>query len=147
MMPQSETLTLLRERIGEYLKKVETLEANRKPAEGIFGLKGGPKDDPCHDRFADDLGRLFADFSKQEPESSEVCAVLQELFLAADAHRDANSAFWMLLAVQGLGQELIGRLSASDAALLYDSLKKTYPRRERFPIQKQILAKLKARMA
>lgn len=147
MTPQPETLVLLRDRIREYLEKVETLEKNRKPAEGIFGLKGGPKDDPCHDRFAADLSGLFSDFSEREPESSEVCAVLQELFLAADAHRDVNTAFWMLLAVQGLGQELIERLSASDAALLYDSLKKTYPRRERFPVQKQLLEKLKSRMA
>ena len=31
---------------GEYLKTVEKLERDRKPLDGVFGLRPGPADDP-----------------------------------------------------------------------------------------------------
>ena len=49
----------------------------------------------------------------------------------------------MLIAVQGLGRELIGLLSPGDAAALLTFCHKRYPRRERLPVQDQILKRLR----
>ena len=38
-----------------YLEEFYQLERKRKPMEGAFGFGGGPKNYPCHDRFAGDL--------------------------------------------------------------------------------------------
>ena len=37
------------------IQKVEDLEKNRKITAGLFGLTKGPEDDPCHDKFAEDM--------------------------------------------------------------------------------------------
>mgnify|MGYP007102093307 CR=1 FL=1 len=126
-----------------YLDTVRTLERNRKPGEGIFGLKGGPADDPCHDRFVDDLTAAIADFAAQEPSSEECRSVLEHMFTVPSAHRELRSAYWMLIAVHGLTPLLIARLSAADAAALYERYGKEYRRWERLPVQKQVLDALK----
>ena len=58
-------------------------------------------------------------------------------------HREPLSAFWMLKAVHGLTLDLIGHLSPADAAELLKAYKDTYPRPERLPAQKKVLAALK----
>ena len=42
-----------------YLEEFYQLERKRKPMEGAFGFGGGPKNYPCHDRFAGDLEQLL----------------------------------------------------------------------------------------
>lgn len=143
MSGQSDCLIRLRALIAAYLDKVDELERNRKIGEGLFGMKGGPKDDPCHDRFAEDVRALLSDFAAEEPSSGETAALLRELYTAAADHRDAGCAYWMLLAVQGAGLPLIERLSAPDAAALHALLESLYSRRERFPVHDQTLKKLK----
>ena len=143
----SEVLGSLRGLISAYVEKVEELERNRKPFEGIFGLKGGPKDDPCHDRFAEDVQALVDSFAQSAPSSHDAHAVLYELFSAAPTHRNTNSAYWMLLAVLGTSFPLIDHLDPSDAAELRDFFVRTYPRRELLPAQIQILKKLRGRAA
>ena len=143
MNEQNDTLSRLRSLIGDYLETVAELEANRRPTDGLFGLKPGPSDDPCHDRFAERMDALLRDFAAQEPSSAQAAAVLRELYAAAPANRGAKSAYWMLMAVQGAGLPLIARLSPADAAELHAFFEKSYPRRERFPVQKQTLQLLK----
>lgn len=126
-----------------YLDTVEMLERNRKPGDGIFGLKGGPADDPCHDRFADDLEAAIADFSAQEPSSEEIRGVLEYMYDLPSSHRDSKTAYWMLIAVHGLTPPLIGGLSAADAAALCERYGSEYRRWERLPVQKQVLNVLK----
>ena len=53
------------------------------------------------------------------------------------------SVYWMLLAVHGLTQPLIARLRPEDAQAMYLWYQKAYPRRERLPVQNQVLEALK----
>ena len=62
-MHRDEYLARLEALYAGYLKTVQELEDNRKLGEGMFGFKGGPADNPCHDRFAEDLRALLADFA------------------------------------------------------------------------------------
>lgn len=142
MNEQNETLSRLRSLIGDYLETVAELEANRRPTDGLFGLKPGPADDPCHDRFAERMDTLLRDFAAREPSGAEAAAVLRELYAAAPANRGAKSAYWMLIAVQGLGSELIGLLDKADASALLEFYSSQYPRWERLPVQNRILKQL-----
>jgi len=128
-----------------YIDTVKRLERERKPGAGIFGLPGGPADDPCHDRFAEELKGLVAAFAAEEPASDRARAVLAHIYTVPLGYRELRSAYWMLTAVHGLALDLIPFLSPADAAALYEEYAKSYPRWERLPVQKQTLAALKAR--
>ena len=126
----------------DYIETVRELERNRKIGDGLFGLRPGPADDPCHDRFAAELDALLRDFAAASPGSEDCAAVLRYLFTAPEAWRELKSAYWMLIAVQGLGAGLIERLNAADAGELEALYAARWPRRERLPVQTQILKQL-----
>ena len=126
-----------------YVDQVETLERNRKFGEGIFGLKGGPADDPCHDRFAADLEALIGEFAQGDPAPAEIRTALEYMYSVPLAHRDSKTAYWMLLAVHGLTLGLAERLPREESAPLRARYAKDYPRWERLPVQKKVLDALK----
>ena len=142
-MPESEeTLSALRRETEAYLETVRELERKRKPGEGIFGLKGGPADNPCHERYSETVEQLLNDFAAQDPTSGAVRLVLEELYTAPKKYRAPSCAYWMLIAVQRHSLPLIDRLSHADAETLFGLFQKTTPRHERLPIQNEILKKL-----
>ena len=131
------------ERLTEdYLADADKLERSRRPNE-LFGLKFGPSDDPLHERFARDMAELMGDFAAEEPDSSALRAVLEKLFNAAKANPEPRSAYWMLIAVQGLSKELIPALCREDAAALAKDYESVWPRRSRLPVQDDVLRALK----
>ena len=131
------------ERLTEdYLADADKLERSRKPNE-LFGLKFGPSDDPLHERFAKDLAELMKDFAAERPDSAALRAVLEKLFGAAKTYPEPRSAHWMLVAVQGLSKELIPGLSREDAAALTKDFEAAWPRRNRLPVQDDVLKLLK----
>ena len=135
-------LARLEKLYGDYLK---TVQDKRKFGEGMFGFKGGPADNPCHDRFVDDLRALLEDFAAQEPDSADVREVMLWIFDAPTRFPKPRTACWMLLAVHGLTDVLTERLSPEDAKALYDAYTGRYRRWERMPNQIELLKKLKAR--
>lgn len=145
MTQSSETLARLQTLTEDYRATVAALEAKRKPGDGLLGLKGGPEDDPCHERFAAEVEGLLKESAATSPTSGEAAAVLAYLLEAPDKQRDSKSAYWMLIAVQGFGMDLIDRLNAADAKALLERFTDRYPRWERLPVQNLILKKLKSR--
>lgn len=145
-MPERESfLDGLRACYEDYRSRVEELERRRKPGEGAFGMRGGPKDDPCHERFAQELRERFAAFAAESPASGEVRQVLDFVYTEPLRRPGPVSAGWMLQAVQSLTLELIGLLEPGDAAALAGEYEKDYPRRLRLPAQKELLRQLKRR--
>ena len=88
--------------VEAYLQQVREAERKRKPGEGIFGTRGGVKDDPCHDRFAQDLERLLSEIRAETPDSAELRELLSYLFASPKQEAVPGSAYWMLLAAHGL---------------------------------------------
>ncbi len=136
---------ILRSRYLAYREKVAEVERSSKPTAGLLGLGGGVKDDPCHDIFAEDLRVLLAGFAAAEPDSAAVSRVLRFMFREPLENPEPLCVYWMLLAVQGLAQDLVELLTPEDAAALAAEYKRDYPRRKRFPAQEQLLKKLKRR--
>ena len=124
-----------------YLLKTQQLERDRKPADGLLGMGSGPAADPCHDRFAQELEALLHRMDSLP--SSQLFQALSFIYTAPFAHRGNPSAYWMLQAVHGLTVPLIPRLSPEDAQALRTQYQEDYPRWERLPAQKQVLAALK----
>lgn len=125
-----------------YIARAEQLERDRKPGDGLFGLSGGPKDDPCHDQFAADLEALLQEMLTQAPASADVREALAYMYRMPLEHRAPLTVYWMLQAVHGMTVELAGLLTAQDARALRDAYAKDYRRWERLPAQKKALAAL-----
>ena len=138
-------LSRLEALVHDYIETVQELERNRKLGDGFFGLRAGPAENPCHDRFVADVKQLLQDCRAASPDSGECAQLLRFLFTAAEPWRELRSAYWMLIAVQGFGMELIDCLDHSDAAALAKDYAAQYPRHERMPVQVQLLKKLRAR--
>ena len=145
MPERSEALVRLQGLYEAYLKEVELLEFNRKPGAGIFGLKGGPADDPCHDRFAETLRCFYEGFAAQQPESAAVRELMAFACTLPTVRREPRTAYWMLIAVQSLTQPLIGLLTPQDAGELAALYEKSFKRRERMPMQIKLIKALRAR--
>ena len=144
MPERNEALVRLQELYESYLREVELLEINRKPGAGIFGLKGGPADDPCHDRFAETLRGFYEEFAAQKPESASVKELMAYACTVPTVRREPRTAYWMLIAVQSLTQDLIGLLTPQDAGELAALYEKSFRRHERMPSQIKLIRALKA---
>lgn len=139
------SLQAIRQLYTDYLEKTVQLEQRRKPGEGLLGIGGGPKQDPCHDQFVADLTSALGKIADTRLASNELKEILEYIYWAPLAYRDNQMAYWMLLAVQGLTVELISGLARQDAAELWDRYRDAYPRFERLPVQKQVLNALHSR--
>ena len=136
-------LPAIRSLYEEYISEVEKLEKNKKPADGILGFGKKISEDPCHERFSEQLQMLLENYAGEKPDSSDIREVLSYIYSVQNEHRDPVSAYWLMKAVHGFTIELAGMLSGEDAAFLYELYEKNCPRRERFPIQKKVLKALK----
>ena len=129
---------------GEYLAQAHEAEANRKPLDGAFGFGKKSEDDPCHDRFAQGLETLLRSAAEEGIDPGELRAILEYIYRAPKEHREPLAVYWMLLAVHGLTPELAGRLRREDAEALWREYRAAYPRWDRLPAQKKVLAALDA---
>lgn len=137
-------LEKIRRLYQDYLTEVERLERERKPGEGLLGMGGGPADNPCHDRFAQDLETELRALSEAHLPPDQVRAVLEYVYHVPLEHRDSKTAYWMLAAVHSLTLDLAGQLAPADAKSLRSQYTRDYPRWERLPAQKRVLSALDA---
>ena len=129
----------------DYLQKTEELERQRKPGDGLLGMGGGPDQDVCHDKFAEELTAVMQELAQFPVPSGDLHEILEYMYGVPLRHRDNSLAYWMLLAVQGLTAQLISHLEPRDASELLGWYRAAYPRFERLPVQKKVLSALKAR--
>ena len=127
---------------GAYIEKTEQLERDKKLGDGWMGLKPGPKDDPCHGRFAQELEQYLDRMLAREPDSGQVREALAYIYRAPKTLRAPDTARWMFQAVHGLTIPLIGRLAPADARALRDEYGALYKRWDRLPAQQKALAAL-----
>ena len=127
----------------EYIAAAEKLEEERKPADCLFGMGKKPADDPCHDRFAEELRAALGEIVSRGADTAEAKAILSYLYRLPKEHTEPFSIFWMLNAVHGLTVPLIGSLSREDAVSLRKQYASDYKRWERLPVQEEVMKALK----
>lgn len=132
----------IRKIYDSYLEKAFAAEENRKPTDGMFGIGKKPGDDPCHAEFAAELETALKHCREEAPDSAEVRELLDYMYQQPKSHEEPKSIYWMLIAVHGLTAILIPLLGQPDAAELKKSYTAAYKRRERLPVQQQILRAL-----
>ena len=126
-----------------YFQQVEAAKERLKPADGLLGMGEKLSNAPCHDAFAEALTALLEGLPDQA-DATQVCRMLDFIYRAPFAYPDVHqSVYWMLIAVQGLTRQAIACLRPEDARVLHAWYEKAYPRWERLPVQKQVLAALK----
>ena len=126
-----------------YFEQVRAAKKRLKLADGLFGMGERLANAPCHDAFWKALG-AFLDGMDVREEPGQAYQALDFIYRAPFAYPDVHqSVYWMLLAVHGLTQPLIARLRPEDAQAMYLWYQKAYPRRERLPVQNQVLEALK----
>jgi len=146
-MKNTETINEIHYLYDEYIKKVQELEQNKKITDGLLGITKGPKDDPCHERFADDLESRLQALESGDPDPEDVYSVLEFMYTVPLKYKDNHMVYWMFLAVHSLALNLTSRLAAEDAERLYEQYGSDYPRWERLPAQKKTLKALKSRIS
>ncbi len=144
MPEQGERLERLQELYWVYLAEVQAAKDVSSPFAGAFGMKGGPADDPCHDRFVSALRALLEESAQAWPGPGEARALLEQVF-APPPEGCPRDAYWMLLAAQGLAERLIPGLSCEDARVLLERYRADYPKHARLPAQEKILRLLEKR--
>ena len=126
-----------------YLQQIQEAQNRLKLADGLFGMGEKLANAPCHEAFMEAL-RAFLDTLDAKEDPGLVHQVLSYMYQAPFAYPHVHqSAYWMFLAVQGLTQQTIPCLRPEDAQALYLWYQKAYPRRERLPVQNQVLEALK----
>lgn len=126
-----------------YFEQVRAAEKRLKPADGLFGMGEKLSNAPCHDAFWKAL-QAFLEGMDVKEDPGQAGQALDFIYRAPFSYPDVHqSVYWMLLAVQGLTQPVIAYLRPEDAQALYLWYQKAYPRRERLPVQNQVLEALK----
>ena len=137
-------LSAIKALYDEYISEVEQLESSKKPADGLLGFGNKIADDPCHDRFSERLRKMLEDYAAEKPDTTDIRGVLEYIYSVQTEHKDPVSVYWLLNAVHGFTEELVGMLSRDDASALFEFYEKKCPRSERFPVQKKVLKALKS---
>lgn len=137
----------LRRILEIYREAVARVEKNKKPYDGLLGMGKKPSDDACHEQMDQGVAALIQRVAGVNDEAagvvpadpSAVDALLSGLMHAAKEFDGPEYARIALVAAQRHGIPLIPRMTAAGRAELCAWYDKAYPRRLRFPIQKQIV--------
>lgn len=121
----------------DYSDAVEKARREAAPLAGIFGMRGGVKDDPCHMAFYNAVGAWVADFAAAQPEEAAVAEAARYLLTAA-AHRKGSATYWTCLAAQGHAKALLTQLPAAHCDALRQEYDRLYPKADRLPINDEI---------
>ena len=126
-----------------YFEQVKAAEKRLKPADGLFGMGEKLSNAPCHDAFFEAL-QAFLEGMDVKADPGQAHQVLDYIYRAPFTYPDVHrSVYWMLIAVQSLTRQAIACLRPEDARALHAWYEKAYPRWERLPAQKQVLAALR----
>lgn len=144
MSENKKVISFVKDLYDDYISEVERLEGSKKPTDGLLGIGKKTSDDICHEVFSKQLQILLDNFSAEKPSSSDIKEVLEYIYSIQNEHKDLISAYWLLKAVHGFTENLVGMLSREDASALYEFYDQLIPRSERFPVQKKVLKALKS---
>ncbi len=125
--------------------KADLMEAHKNSnyfAGWLISNAKDPRTDPCNKVFYDGVGTWVEGFLADNPDRATALAAASFILEAAAKNRK-RPMYWYYLASQGYVQKLIPALSKQDCAALFDWYGKTYPRKERLPVNDELYKALK----
>ncbi len=121
----------------DYGEKVRQVRAKASPLDGMFGFGNDPRNHSCHEDFYEAAEAIVNAFAQSGPTPAEAYQVVSFMLREASLHREEES-YWYLYAVQGHTRCLIPLLTREDCCKLRDFFDRTYPKRDRLPVQKDV---------
>ena len=134
-------LEQLKERYLCYDEEATLVRKKASPADGLFGFGNDPKNHPCHELFYEDIGKWTKAFLETRPDAQDTLAAARFL-IEAPKTRASRESYWMMYAAQGWCRELVGLLDADGCAELRTLFDELYPKRDRMPVQLELLKTL-----
>ncbi len=132
----------LRSVLQEYAEAVQRVEGSKRPFDGVLGLGRRPSDDPCHGVLEEKTAALMQRAEEETHAPEEYDGLVSALLRAGKAYVGPGYARLALIAVQRHALPLIPRMSPEGRRELLTWYEASYPKRERFPTQKQLIAAL-----
>ena len=134
-------LQQLKERYLQYDEEATLVRKKASPADGLFGFGNDPKNHPCHELFYEDIGKWTKAFLETKPNAQDALAAARFL-IEAPKTRASRESYWMMYAAQGWCRELVGLMDAAGCAQLRTLFDELYPKRDRMPVQLELLKTL-----
>ena len=135
----------LEQAFSDYRQDLDNYQRTHRPTEGLLGFGRSIKDDPCHERLDERVGKSVGEMCGLAPSPEDAERAVRLLLFRPDFETWPLSAQWMLRAVERHSLPLIQYLSPESAAAIYREYGDRYRRWERLPVQKTILKALKSR--
>ena len=126
---------------SDYLAESSEVRKKAPPLAGIFGFGEDPRYHPCHELFFMNVGRWTSELADSQPSAEKALEAVRFLMEEPKKHQNAEG-YWFMYACIGHIRNLIGFLRPEDCKALAERFDALYPRRERMPVQKQILKML-----
>ena len=128
----------------EYMAAMSEAKKQRGVLEGMLGFKSGYAEQ-CQNEFMRKLQKAMTEYAASNPEQDEIAQTLEYVFTRPKLLGERSPERLMLIAVHILTLPLIELLDAERARGLRLEYESRYLKRERFPVQTEVLAALKAR--
>ena len=134
-------LTELQTIFDQYAETSREVRRKAPITAGLFGYGDDPRKHPCHDRFWEDLQAWMDRFLQSDPSRADARTAAEILLTAAEGHKGEDCYLYCIAAQQHV-EKLLPLLSPEDCGEFRDWLQKTYPSRNRVPVQDTLLKHL-----
>ena len=131
-------LTKLKSIYADYDQAVQEVRKNARAFDGVFGLGKDPRKDACHDRFYQEVGAWVTEFLAAEPNGQELLEAAMFITEAPTAY-EGKECYWYMYASHGHMKPIIPLLSPESRTAVREKMEACYKKRERMPLQKEIL--------
>ena len=136
-------LTTLQNLYTDYAATALEVRKKARFFDGVFGLGKDPRNDICHETFYNAVGKWVEEFLASQPEQETLMAAATYILETPKAYF-GQECYWFMFAAHGHLKPMIGLLNKENCAELGRRMDATYHKRDRMPLQKELLKLLAA---
>jgi len=125
----------------EYAQKVKEVRKAARPFDGVFGFGNDPRNNPCHEEFFAAGGQWAEQFAAAGPDQAQLLEAALFILEEPLQYKD-RECYWYMFASHASLKPLIGVMTPETAAQVLSRFRELYPKRDRMPLQKQLLKAL-----
>ena len=124
----------------DYIVQAYAVQARSPYGASIFSSQKDPRLDPCHSAFYEAVGAILARFAGRPDSDPE--SLLRWMLQAPEMNKE-QIAYWYLVAALNHAKLLIPLLSSEQRKNVCSWYSQVVPKRQRYPIQEEILRLVK----